>query len=156
MKKIFRHWKPIYLLCSLLYMGWVITVGDTEFDRINSQFRRLAAALDEGRVTAAAVQELAAECRKGTGAEAGNEVGRCSSWPPEVLAARALKVKGRLLQEKKRGLAKVVMFYTGFAVLFLLGPPLFIYLVLTGGIRIFKSVKFVRNNEKNSTPEREY
>jgi hypothetical protein len=156
MKKTFPHWKTVYLLCSLLYMGWVITVGDTEFNRINNQYQRLAAALDAGRITAAAVQELASECREKNGVEAGNDADRCASWPPAVVQARARKVEARLLQTKKRGLTKVVMFYTGFAVLFLLGPPLFLYLVLAGGIRIYKSVTFVRDNEKSSNTHREY
>lgn len=149
MKKIFRHWKPIYLLCSLLYMGWVLSVGGTEFERINSQYRQLTAALNDGRITAAVVQEMVSECRENFGIDPGNGPDRCTSWPPALVETRAKQVKARLLQAKKRGFAKVVMFYVGFAVLFLLGPPLFFYLVIAGGIRIFKSVKFVRDNGKD-------
>jgi len=62
--KIFRRWKIIYAVCCLVYIGWVIHVGDNEFDRINSQYRRLVSQLDAGRIRTAAIDELITECRR--------------------------------------------------------------------------------------------
>jgi hypothetical protein len=70
----------------------------------------------------------------------------CSSRPPpQVVEAKENEIEERLLQAKERGTIKVVLFYTGFTLIFLLGPPIFIYLILAGSIRIYKSVKFVRD-----------
>ena len=143
-KRIFRHWKIIYLVCSLAYMGWVIHVGDIEFDRINSQYQRLVKQLDTGRIRDAALEELTADCRKETREKAEPEEDDCHSWPDAGVTAKAEEVKERRLRAKERGFIKVVLFYTGFVVIFLLGPPVIIYLLLIGAIKVYRSVKFVR------------
>lgn len=144
MKKIFRHWKIIYAVCCLIYMGWVIGVGGNEFDRINSQYRRIVAQLDVARIRDAALEELIAECRKEKKEQRGLQEAGCSSPPPQVTEARVKEIEERRTRDKERGIIKVVLFYTGFVLIFLLGPPLFIYLILAGGIKIYKSIQFVR------------
>lgn len=145
MKKNLRHWKFIYAFCCLLYMGWIIHIGDNEFDRINSQYKRIVAQLDAGRIRSAALEELTAACRKNTEELAGQEEDSCSSWEPQVVKVKEKEIEERRLQAQDRGIIKVILFYTGFVLIFLLGPPLFTYLILVGSIRIYKSVKFVRD-----------
>jgi hypothetical protein len=146
MKKHLGQWKIIYALCCLVYMGWIIHVAGNEFDRINSQYRRIVAQLDEGLIRSAALEELTAECRKKAMKPADPKEEECSSRPPpQVVEAKENEIEERLLQAKERGTIKVVLFYTGFTLIFLLGPPIFIYLILAGSIRIYKSVKFVRD-----------
>ena len=147
-KKIFRHWKVIYLVCSFVYMGWIIQVGDIEFDRINSQYRALVAGLEPGRINAAAVDELTAECLKELQERRSDqEQDRCSSWTPAVVETKTKDIAERRALARKRGFNKVVLFYAGYTTIFLIGPPVFIYLLLVGAIKIYKSVKFVTGEE---------
>jgi hypothetical protein len=136
MKNIFRHWRVIYLIASLIFMGWVIHVGENEFDRINSQYRRLVAQLDDDRVRKAAVEELLAECLREARERPDLKEGTCESWPDLVVDTKALAIKERRIQAKERGVVKVVLFYFWFVV---------IYLLLVGAIRIYRSIKFVRD-----------
>jgi hypothetical protein len=124
-------------------MGWMIHAGDIEFDRINSQYRRLEAQLDDDRIREAAVEELLAECLREARERPDLKEGTCRSWPDLVVDTKALAVKERRIRAKDRGLIKVVLFYTGFVVIFLLGPPVVTYLLLVGAIRIYRSIKFV-------------
>ena len=142
--KIFRRWKIIYAVCCLVYMGWVINVGTNEFDRINGQYHRLVKQLDAGRIRSKALEELITECRRDSTMQARQEDG-CSSWPPTVVEAKSKAIEERLIQAKERGTIKLVLFYAGFVFIFLLGPPLFIYLLLVGIIKVYKSVKFVKS-----------
>lgn len=144
MIKIFRHWKILYLMCSLAYMGWVIHVAGNEFDRINSQYRRIVTQLDADRIRSAALEELMITCRKNAEESAEPEKDDCSSWPPQAVEAKSKEIEERRLKAQDKGIIKMVLFYTGFVLIFLLGPPLFIYLILVGSIRIYKSIKFVR------------
>jgi len=145
MKKIFHHWKIIYTICSLLYIGWVIHVGGNEFDRINSQYRAIAKELEPGRIRNAALVELSAECRR---EEARGRIAReedgCYSWPDQAVEAKGKEIEERLLRAKQRGAIKVVLFYAGFVVIFLLGPPALIYLLIAGTITLYKNIKIVR------------
>jgi len=143
MKKFFRHWRIIYALSCLVYIGWVIHVGANEFNRINGQYRRIVEQLDAGRIRSAALEELIAECRRKSRERLGMEAA-CTSWPPHVLEAREKAVEERLIRTRERGIIKVVLFYTGFVLIFLLGPSLFIYLLIVGIIRLYKSIKIVR------------
>ena len=143
MKKI-RKWQIIYTVCCLVYIGWVINVGTNEFDRINSQYRRLVAQLDPGRIRTATLEELIAECRKESMVRADPEENVCLSWPPPVVEVRGKEIEERLIQAKERGTIKLVLFYAGFVILFLLGPPLVIYLLIVGIITLKKNIKIVR------------
>lgn len=143
-KKIFRHWRIFYLIGSLVFMGWVIHVGGNEFDTINSQYRQLEAQLDDDLIRKAAIEELRSECLKEARERPELKEGTCRSWPDLVVDTKALAIKERRSQAKERGFAKVVLFYFWYVVIFLLGPPLFVYLVLIGAIKIYRSVRFVQ------------
>ncbi|UCD66341.1 MAG: hypothetical protein JSW69_01575 [Deltaproteobacteria bacterium] len=144
MKKIFRHWKIIYGICCLLYIGWVIHVGGNEIDRINSQYSRLVEQLEPESIKSGALEELTAECRKEVPMRGERQEDACTSWPVNVMEAKAKEIEDHRIQARERGIIKLVLFYTGFAVLFLLGPPLFIYVIIAGSIKIYRSIKFVR------------
>jgi hypothetical protein len=142
--KIFRYWKVIYVVCSLIYIGWIINVGTNEFDRINSQYRRIVDQLDGGRIRNAALEELITECRRESKGRPGLEEDDCFSWKPTEVEAKERKIEERLVRARKRGTIKMVLFYAGFVFFFLLGPPLFIYLLLVGFIKLYRSIKIVR------------
>ena len=143
MKK-FRHWRIIYAVCCLVYMGWIIHVGTNEFDRVNGQYRRLVGQLDADRIRAAALEELIAECSKKSTLQADLQENSCFSWPSIVVEAREKAVKERLIRAKERGTIKLVMFYVSFVLIFLLAPPFLIYLLIVGVIMLYKNVKIVK------------
>ena len=144
MKKIFRHWKIIYAGCCLVYIGWMINVGGNEFDRINGQYRRLVKQLEPDRIRSAAMEELAFECRKNLQHRVRPEEPDCSSLDPSVLEAKVQAVAERHGRARERGLIKLVLFYTGFVVIFLLAPIILIYLLIAAIILLYKNIKFVR------------
>jgi hypothetical protein len=139
-----RTWQIIYAVCCLVYMGWVIDVGTSEFDRINSQYRRLGDRLDPGRLRDEALEELSAECRRESRRHTGQKEDACLSWPSHVVEAKAKEIEKIRTRDKERGTIKLVMFYAGFVVIFLLGPPILIYLLLIGIITLYKNIKIVR------------
>ena len=143
MKKI-PKWKIIYMLCCLIYVGWVINVGGNEFDRINSQYRRIVMQLDDERIRSAALGELTARCRGLSKQRNGLEEDECSSWPLAVVEAKEKEVKERLLRARERGIVKVVFFYTGFVLIFLLAPPVLVYLLIAAIILVYRNIKIVR------------
>jgi hypothetical protein len=143
MKKI-RGWRIIYVVCCLVYMGWMINVGTNEFDRINSQYRRIVAQLDAGRIRAVALEELSAECRRESALRADREEDACLSWPDPVVETREKAVEERLIRARERGTIKLVLFYAGFVIIFLLAMPVLIYLLLVGIITLYKNIKIVR------------
>ena len=142
--KIFRRWRIAYAVCCLVYIGWVTHVGTNEFARINGQHQRLVKQLDADRIKSFALAELMAECRKKSGQSSGLQEDACLSFPPQAVAAREQVIAENRVRAKERGTIKLVLFYTGFVVIFLLAPPVFIYLLLVGIIKVYKSVKFVR------------
>ena len=144
MKKLFRHWKIIYAVCCFAYMGWMIHVGGNEFDRINSQYRHLNDQLDGERIKAGALEELAAECRRDTKDRQDMPEISCSAWPLPVVQAKSAEIEERRSRARERGFIKLMLFYTGFVSIFLVGPPLFIYLLLVGAIKLYRSIKIVR------------
>jgi hypothetical protein len=143
MKKI-REWQIIFALCCLVYMGWMIHVGGNEFNRINSQYRRIVDRLDEELLRTEALQELIAECRRDSRTVVDREDERCLSWAPPAVEARAGILEQRLTRAKERGLIKLVLFYAIFVLVFLLAPPILIYLLIIGVIKIFVNIKIVR------------
>jgi hypothetical protein len=144
MKKIFRHWKIIYVISCLVYIGWMIHVGGNEFDRINGQYRRLAKQLEPARIRTAALEELASECRKDSRQLIGQGEVDCTSWKPAVVEAMMQVIAERQLLAKQRGTIKLVLFYTGFVVIFLLAPVILLYLFIAAGILLYKNIKIVR------------
>lgn len=144
MKKIFRHWKIIYVISCLVYIGWMIHVGGNEFDRINGQYRRLVKQLEPERIRTAALEELASECRKDSRQLIGRGEVDCTTWKPSVVEARMQAIAERQLLAKQRGTIKLVLFYTGFVVIFLLAPVILLYLLIAAGILLYKNIKIVR------------
>lgn len=144
MKKIFRHWKIIYVISCLVYVSWMIHVGGNEFDRINGQYRRLAKQLEPARIRTAALEELVSECRKDSRQLIGQGEVDCTSWKPAVVKARMQVIAERQLLAKQRGTIKLVLFYTGFVVIFLLAPVILLYLLIAAGILLYKNIKIVR------------
>lgn len=142
--KIFRHWRIIYAVCSLVYMGWTINVGTNEFDRIDGQYQRLVSRLDAGLIRTAALEELKTECRRASRDRGVLQENTCLSWRPAVVKAREKEIKKQRLRDKERGTIKLVLFYAGFVFLFLLAPPLFIYLLLIAATKLHKSIKIIR------------
>ena len=143
MKK-FRHWRIIYAVCCLVYVGWMIHVGTNEFDRVNSQYHRLAVQLDAGRIRAAALEELITECGRESAMQGDRREDGCFSWPPAVVEAREKAIENRRIRARERGTIKLVLFYAGFVAIFLLAPPLFIYLLVVGIIKLYSNIKIVR------------
>ena len=144
MRKLFRYWRIIYAVFCLAYMGWVIHAGGNEFNRINSQYKRLVAQLDGDRIRSVALEELTAEClRQERERLDQKKKDDCSTWAPTVVESKEKQVKERVIRAKERGVIKVVLFYMGFVLIFLLAPPILFYLLIVGIIKIFKSVKFV-------------
>lgn len=144
MKQIFRHWKIIYLTCCLLYAGWMIHVADIEFYRINSQYRQLKARLRPERIRESALEELIAECYREVGSRSGREKTDCSAWPAQALEEKTAAVKQRRREAKQRGMIKVVLFYTGFVVIFLFSPMILGYLLISAIILLYRNIKIVR------------
>ena len=144
MKKIFRHWKIIYAICCLVYIGWMIHVGGNEFDRINGQYRRLTTQLEPERIRTAALEELALECSRDSRRLTGQGEVDCTSWKPAVVEVRMQAITERQLLAKQRGTIKLVLFYTGFVVIFLLVPVILFYLLIAAGILLYKNIKIVR------------
>ena len=145
MKKLFQYWRIIYAVCCMVYMGWVIHAGNNEFNRINSQYGRLVAQLDEDRIRSAALDELTADClRKEKERLEKKKKDDCSTWAPTVVESKQKQVKERFTRAKERGVIKVILFYIGFVLIFLVAPPALLYLIIVVIIKIFKSVQFVR------------
>jgi hypothetical protein len=142
--KIFQKWRIIYAVCCLVYMGWIIHVGANEFDRINGQYRRLVEELDAGHIRTGALEELSAECRTESRRRTSLEEDGCLSWPSSVVEAKAGVIEERRIRAKNRGAIKLVLFYTGFVVIFLLAPPILVYLLIIGIITLYKTIKIVR------------
>ena len=144
MKEIFRHWKIIYAVCSLVYMAWVTNVGTNEFDRINGQYRKLVAQLDTSQIKSAVLEELAAECRRKSQENSYLEEDVCLSFPPQTVEAREKIIEERRIRARKRGTIKLLLFYTGFVAIFLLAPPTMLYLLIAAVIALYKNIKIVR------------
>lgn len=137
-------WKIIYMLCCLIYMGWVIHVGGNEFDRINSQYQRIIMQLEDDRIRSVALEELTAKCRSLLKQGPGRQQEECSSWPLSVVEAKEQEVRKRVLRARERGIIKVVFFYAGFVLIFLLAPPVLVYLLIAAIILVYRNIKIVR------------
>ena len=125
-------------------MGWTINVGTTEFDRINSQYRRLVEQLKGENIRAVALEVLTTECRMKSKMGGIREENNCLSWPQQVVAVREKAVEKRFLEARERGKIKLVLFYTGFVIIFLLGPPFLIYLLIIGILKLKENIKIIR------------
>jgi hypothetical protein len=119
MKK-FRKWRIIYWVCCFVYLGWIINLGTNEYDRINSQYRRIANQLDAGRIRTTALEELGTEWFRKSMVRPGLKEDACFSWPPAMVEAREKKIEERLGKAKKQAAIKLVLFYMIFVSFFCL------------------------------------
>ena len=142
MKKI-QLWKILYTLCCLVYMGWTINVGTNEFDRINGQYRWIIQQLEPERIKIAAVGELTEGCRRESKWQTDLKEEDCYYWPPALLHKTEKEIEKRLLRAKKRSTLKLALFYTGFVLIFLLAPPILLYLFIIGIIKLKNNIKIV-------------
>jgi hypothetical protein len=58
--------------------------------------------------------------------------------------AKGKEIEERLVRARERAGIKVVLFYAGFVIIFLLAPPFLIYLLIVGIITLYKNIKIVR------------
>lgn len=157
-----RAWRLFYVLCCLVYMGWVSYLGSNDFGRVQREYRRAGEQVEPGRIHAAALQELLKECRKrseiqpadshaaenvlqnGLTVEGGTADLDCLAWPPAVVEAREAEVRARLLESQKRAGWKLLLFSLFFVVIFLILPPVVIYFFMVFIAKLFSAVKIVR------------
>lgn len=157
-RKSARRKKPIwrigYAACSLVYMVWVGYLSLGNFDMVHRQYRLAQKRLQPTQIEEIAFKELVDKCRKESGrVDLSREAGEtsmtadaadpCLSWPAAVLAERQETVKERLVTERNRIVRKLLMFYVFFGLVFLVLPPVFLYMLLSFFIWIYKSIKFV-------------
>jgi hypothetical protein len=158
-----RVWRLFYAVCCLVYMGWVMYLGSFDFNRVLREYRRAVDQVEPGRIHTAALQELGAECRKSSEKRAGAEnafeneqpgilieemvlVDRdCLSLPPAQVEARAADIREHLLDRQKRAGWKLLLFCLFFVVIFLIFPPVIVYVFAVLLVRLFRAVKIVRN-----------
>jgi len=147
-----RGWRLFYAVCCLVYMGWVSYLGSNDFGRVQREYRRAGDQLEPGRIHAAALQELLAECRKRSEKQpadvdgAVNELqsGDCLSWPPAVVEAREAKIRERREERQKRAGRKLLLFSLFFGVIFLIIPPVLVYGFAVVIVKLFSAVTIVR------------
>ena len=156
-------WRFLYAVCCLVYMGWVGYQGSFDFNRVLREYRRAADQVEPGRIRTVVLQELMAECRQRTEMQAGARKGTenklpsilieegvpadqdCLSLPPTQVETRGAQIRERLLDRQKRAGRKLMLFSFFFVVIFLIFPPVIIYVFALFLVKLFRSVKIVRN-----------
>ena len=151
-KKIMT-WRLAYAACSLLYVAWVVHLSLHNFEMVHSDYRRAGERLQPARIAAIALQELVEQCRQEViandqprPANAGEALAAddpCLAWPTTVLEERQKDVKERLLGQRSLTGRKLLLFYLTFGTIFLIMPPLLLYLLLSLLAWILRSLKFV-------------
>jgi hypothetical protein len=147
-------WRVGYAVCSLIYMVWVVYLSLNNFDLVHRQYRSAQKQLQPKQIEKIALKELVDRCRKESkridiprtkdGAAIAVTDDPCLSWPESVLTERENAVKERLVAEKSRVVRKLAIFYVSFGLIFLILPPVFLYMLLSFAIWIYKSIKFVK------------
>ena len=148
------NWRIIYVVCCLVYMGWVVYLSLNNFGMVHKQYRLAQERLQPVRIEEIALQDLVDKCRKklkrsgrlqqgdGDSTSVSSE-DPCLSFPAAVLAKREKTVKERLVEEKSRVSRKLVWFYITFGVVFLILPMAFVYLLVSFFIWLYRNIKFV-------------
>lgn len=149
-----RIWRISYAVCCLIYVVWVVQLSLNNFDMVHSDYRRNEKSLQPAQIKEIALQELVSQCRKelkrsGRHQSDGDKSSvatddTCLSWPAAVLEQRQNAVERRLAEEQSRGIGKLVVFYVFFGIIFLILPPVLLYLLLSLFIWIFKTIKIAR------------
>ncbi len=139
-------WRLVYVACSLIYMAWVVQLSFNNFEMVHSHYQRAGERLQPQRIQTIARNELVRQCREETmGADLlrGGE-DPCLSLPRAVLEERQKEVKERLVSQWGLAWRKLVLFYLSFGIIFLILPPLILYLFLSLFIWFLKNLKFIK------------
>ena len=149
-----RFWWIAYALCCLVYMVWMVRLGQHDLGMVHSQYQQAGARLQPEHIRKKALQELVDQCRqdarvRGGPGSTGNAAiataeDPCRSWPPAVLERQQHSVQERLAREKSRAQRKLVLFYGAFVIVFLLLPPLILFLPLSAVIWVIKRIRLAR------------
>lgn len=145
-------WRAIFAAFCLLYTAWVVFLGLGNFAKVHGEYRRVRESQQPTRIERIALQELVGECRRAeerAGRGGANDVPiaaeeDCRSFPPPVLEARKKNIAVNLQAEEKRFLRKLVVFYAGFGLFFVVLPLGLLYLLLSFLVWLFKDMKFVK------------
>ena len=144
-------WRLGFAVGTLVYVAWVLPLGLHDFEKVHRVYRQAAERLHLAKVEVIARQELIEQCKREAmvgedfrpsgNKAAGIAEPACLSWPAAVLEQKQRAVTERLIAERSRAARKLGLFYFTFVVIFLVLPPLVMYLWLVLLIRIFRSVK---------------
>ena len=148
-------WRIGYGVCCLLYVAWVVHLSPTNFDMVHGEYRRVAARLQPERIEELALKELVEKCRKESGRSNRNRhtsvdqaaADPCLSWPVAALEKRQKVVAERLVDERRGAVRKLVLFYLGFGIFFLILPPVILYLLLSFFIWLYRSIQSSYNGD---------
>lgn len=153
-------WRICYSICCLSYIGLILYLGRTEFDRVNDQYRKAGERLNPVWVKKSALMELRDECRKksprlvhGQGSEENQaqatpagprawtpvEENACLEPTRAVVSAREEKLTRDLTGQRNRAAMKFVLFYVSFLVFFLVVPLILLYWVGVFFLLVFQS-----------------
>ncbi|HIJ78253.1 MAG: hypothetical protein OEY01_02970 [Desulfobulbaceae bacterium] len=142
------NWRLGYGVGCLVYLVWVVQLSFNNFGMVHHDYRSAEARLQPQRIEAMALAELVGQCRKEAGrggrhrpATAQVVADPCRDWPAPVIAARQKAVAERLAGELSLAVRKLVLFYVSFGVIFLILPPVILYLLLSFFIWLYQGVK---------------
>ncbi len=138
-----RGWRIGYLICCLIYVGWVVRLSGNDFERMHRQYRETAARLAPAQSREIARQEVIADCREAQERMGRFEDQKCLAVSPADLERREKVVVKRLIGERHRSFRKLIVFYATFVIIFLLAPPLLLYGLIVLFIKVFGKVKVV-------------
>lgn len=144
-----RGWRLGYGVFCLLYAAWVVYLGLDNFDKVYGEYQLVQEQQLDSRTEEIALQELVDQCRRaarrnGRSRPGGISEEACRSFPPAALAEQRTRVVARLLAEEKLFQRKLVVFALTFAVFFIALPLVFLYLLLSFLVWVFRDMKFVK------------
>ena len=145
-------WRFGYGCCCLVYLVWVVQLSHNNFEMVQCDYRRAEAGLQPMRIKALALKELVAKCRKESkrieplrqSRDQAVAADPCLIWPEAVLDRQQEVVVKRLVDVRHGAISKLVVFYVGFGVIFLILPPVILYLLLSFFVWLFRGLKVVR------------
>lgn len=137
-------WRIGYLICCLIYAGWVVHLSANDFEKVHLQYRETGARLAPAQSRKIARQALITACRGKQELLGHIENQKCLAVSPADLAQKEKVVVKRLRGERHRALRKLIVFSATFVVIFLLAPPLLVYGMIILFIKVFSTVKITK------------
>jgi hypothetical protein len=151
-------WRIGFAVFCLVYTVWVVYLSFDNFDKVHSEYRSVSMRLKPSRINDTALQELVDKCRKDSRRElkridryrkSSSEYSTesddpCLSWPKSILEERQQKITEKLVIQKGKFKRKIIVFYISFSFFFLILPMVFLYLLLSFLIWVFRGLKFVK------------